>query len=156
MGWLHSGSITVQPGCRTHAEPLSPALSAHTALPAHCTLYTVHCTLPNAHCTRHTAHCTQLTVLSAHTALPAQCTLPNSLCTLHTPVCMCCAAVREGGCTFGGMIVMVWSSTRPRDKRDRRRPLHYGACHHTLHTLHTLHTAHCTLKTVNCILKNAY
>lgn len=29
IGCTHLGSITVQPGCRTHAEPLSPALSTH-------------------------------------------------------------------------------------------------------------------------------
>ena len=35
-----AGSITVQPGCRTHAGPLSPALSSPPCL------YIAHCTVP--------------------------------------------------------------------------------------------------------------
>ena len=83
----------------------------------------------------------------SHSALPSPLL---SACTL-------CTALRQGGCTFGGMIVMVWSPTRPRDKRDRRRPpALWGVPSHIAHstcwTLHTLHTSvHCTC----CFSNNA-
>ena len=106
-GLLHSGgSITVQPGCRTHAEPLSPALSSplclhivHTAL--HCTA--LHCSRwvhfwwddsnglvahsaegqkrpQAAACTmgRAITHCTLL-----HTAHVGHCTHYTLVCTAH-------------------------------------------------------------------------
>ena len=136
MGWwVHSGSITVQPGCRTHAEPLSPALSSQH-------------TLPCWHCALHTA---------LHTALPMHCTLPSpffahTAFALHTYFSSQHTLLRLR-CTAQGWVHFWWDDSNGlvvHSAEGQKRP-QAGACtmgraithctHCTRFTLHSAHTA---------------